>query len=190
MSYEFPLAMTIVAIGWRTSYVTGTNPFALSTIAANPIWNIVGPAGVVGTLMLLFVLLMVTPGEVGKIPFDVAEAETEIAGGLLVEYSGRNLALFYIASAIRAFAMSSLIIALFIPYNLSPLVGIGTPVLAGIVDGLFFLVKVFVVMFVCIMLIRAAMARFKIDQASKVYVVAMSLVSLVGLILIWADTVV
>jgi len=46
-----------------------------------------------------------------------------------------------------------------------------------------------VVMFVCIMLIRSAMARFKIDQASKVYVVAMSLISLVGLILIWADMV-
>jgi len=189
MSYEFSLAMAIVAIGWRTSYVTGANPFALSTIAANPLWNIAGPAGVVGTLMLLFVLLIVTPAEVGKIPFDVAEAETEIAGGILVEYSGRNLALFYIASAIRAFAMAALIVALFFPYNLSSVIGSGVPALAIVVDGLFFLIKVFVVMFVCIMLIRSAMARFKIDQASKVYVVAMSLISLVGLILIWADMV-
>jgi len=190
MSYEFPLAMAIVAIGWRTSHVTGTNPFALSTVAANPIWNLVGPAGVIGTLLLLFVLLMVTPGEVGKIPFDVAEAETEIAGGLLVEYSGRNLALFYIASAIRAFAMASLIVALFFPYNLSSVIGIGVSAPAMVVDGLFFLVKVFVIMFVCIMLIRAAMARFRIDQASKVYLVAMSLVSLAGLVLMWIDTVV
>ena len=190
MSYEFPLAMTIVAIGWRTSYVAGANPFALSTIAENPIWHIVGPAGVVGTLMLLFVLQLVTPGEVGKIPFDVAEAETEIAGGLLVEYSGRNLALFYIASAIRAFAMSALIVALFFPYNLSSVIGTNVAALAMVVDGLFFLVKTFVVMFVCIMLIRAAMARFKIDQASKVYVIAMSLVSLIGLILIRLDTIV
>jgi len=190
MSYEFPLAMAIVAIGWRISQVTGSNPFALSTIAANPIWNVVGPGGVVGASILLFVLLIVTPGEVGKIPFDVAEAETEIAGGLLVEYSGRNLALFYIASAIRAFAMAALIVALFFPYNLSSVIGTNVSALAIVVDGLFFLVKVFVVMFVCVMLIRAAMARFKIDQASKVYVIAMSLASLVGLILIWTDAIV
>jgi len=165
MSYEFCLAMAIVAIGWRTSYVAGAHPFALSTIAASPIWNIAGPAGVVGT-------------------------ETEIAGGLLVEYSGRNLALFYIASAIRAFAMAALIVALFFPYNLSSVIGSGVPALAAVVDGLFFLLKVFVVMFICIMLIRAAMARFKIDQASKVYVIAMSLISLVGLILIRLDMIV
>jgi NADH-quinone oxidoreductase subunit H len=190
MSYEFPLAMAIVGIGWRISQVTGSNPFALSTIAANPIWNVVGPAGVAGTLVLLFVLLIVTPGEVGKVPFDVAEAETEIAGGLLVEYSGRNLALFYIASAIRAFAMAALIVALFFPYNLSPVIGTNMSALAIAVDGLFFLVKVLVVMFVCLMLIRAAMARFKIDQASKIYVIAMSLISLVGLILIRIDAIV
>ena len=190
MSYEFPLAMAIVAIGWRTSHVASTNPLALSTVATNPIWNTVGPAGIIGVLMLLFVLLMVTPGEVGKIPFDVAEAETEIAGGLLVEYSGRNLALFYIASAIRAFAMASLIVALFFPYNLSSVIGIGVSAPAMVVDGLFFLVKVFVIMFVCVMLIRAAMARFRIDQASKIYLVAMSLVSLVGMVLIWIDTIV
>jgi len=190
MSYEFPLAMAIVAIGWRISHITDINPFTFSTIAQYPVWNQVGPVGVIGSLILLFTLLVVTPGEVGKVPFDLAEAETEIAGGLLVEYSGRNLALFYIASAIRAFAMASLIVALFFPYNLSPAIGIGASAPATVVDGLFFLIKVFLIMFVCVMLIRAAMARFKIDQASKVYLVAMTLVSLVGLILIWVDMIV
>ena len=78
----------------------------------------------------------------------------------------------------------------FIPYNLSPLVGIGTPVLAGIVDGLFFLVKVFAVMFISMSVIRAAMARFKISQVGWVYIIAMTLISLVGLILIAVDSMV
>ncbi len=187
MSYEFPLAVAIVSLGWRIGHATTANPFMFSTIAEYPIWSLVGPLGIVGSLILVFTLLVVTSGKGAKVPFDVAEAETEIAGGILVEYSGRNLCLFYIADIIKAFAMSSLVVALFIPYNLSPLVEIGTPVLAGIVDGLFFLVKVFAVMFISISVIRTAMARFKISQVSWVYIIAMTLISLVGLILIAVD---
>jgi len=187
MSLEFPLAVAIVSLGWRIGQATAANPFMFSTIAEYPIWSLVGPLGIVGSLILLFTLLVVTSGKGTKVPFDVAEAETEIAGGILVEYSGRNLCLFYIADIIKAFAMASLVVALFIPYNLSPLVGIGTPVLAGIVDGLFFLVKVFAVMFISMSVIRASMARFKISQASWIYIIAMTLISLVGLILLAVD---
>jgi NADH-quinone oxidoreductase subunit H len=190
MSLEFPLAVAVVALGWRIGHVTTADPFMFSTIAEYPIWSLVGPLGIIGSLILLFTLLVVTSGKGAKVPFDAAEAETEIAGGLLVEYSGRNLCLFYIADIIKAFAMSSLVVALFIPYNLSPLVGIGTPVLAGIVDGLFFLVKVFAVMFISMSVIRAGMARFKISQASWVYIIAMTLIGLVGLILIAVDSMV
>jgi formate hydrogenlyase subunit 4 len=187
MSLEFPLAIAIVSLGWRIGQATTADPFMFSTIAEHPIWSLVGPLGIVGSLILVFTLLVVTSGKGAKVPFDVAEAETEIAGGILVEYSGRNLCLFYVADIIKAFAMASLVVALFIPYNLSPLVGIGTPVLAGIVDGLFFLVKVFAVMFISMSVIRAAMARFKISQVSWVYIIAMTLISLVGLILIAVD---
>lgn len=187
MSYEFPLTMAIVAVAWRISYVTDINPFLLSTVASYPIWNIVGPVGIIGALILVFVLLVVTPAELSTVPLDLAEAETELAGGLLVEYSGRNLALFYIANAIKVFAIVSLIIAEFFPYNLSPIFGIEASAPAFVVDALFFLLKVFLIMFVCVMLVRSAMARFRIDQASKVYLVAVTLTSLVGLILLWVD---
>lgn len=117
MSYEFPLAVAIVTLASRIGLVTNANPFMLATIAANPIWNLVGPLGIVGTIILVFTLIVVTTGEAAKVPFDIAEAETEIAGGLLVEYSGRNLCLFYLADIIKAFAMVSLVVALFFPYN-------------------------------------------------------------------------
>jgi formate hydrogenlyase subunit 4 len=190
MSYEAPLAVVALGIAWRISHVTAANPFLMSTVAEYPIWSLLGPVGVIGALLMLFTLIVVTVGEAAKVPFDIAEAETEIAGGLLVEYSGRNLSLFYLSDVIKAFAMSSLVVALFIPYNLSPLLGITSTVGGGIIDGLFFLVKVFVVMFVSISLIRAGMARFKISQASTVYVLAMTAVALVGLLLVWADFVI
>jgi len=186
MSYELPLAITVVSLAWRIGHAAD-NPFMFSTIAGTPIWSLVGPLGIIGSLILLFALLVVTTGEAGKVPFDIAEAETEIAGGLLVEYSGRNLCLFYLADIIKTFALASLVVALFIPYNLSPLVGIGEPVLAGVVDGLFFLVKVFAVMFISVSVIRAAMARFKISQASWVYIIVMTLISFSGLIFLSVD---
>ena len=190
MSYEAPLAVVALGIAWRISHVAAANPFLMSTIGEYPIWSLLGPVGVIGALIMLFTLIVVTVGEAAKVPFDIAEAETEIAGGLLVEYSGRNLSLFYLSDVIKAFAMSALVVALFIPYNLSPLLGITSTVGGGIIDGLFFLVKVFVVMFVSISLIRAGMARFKISQASTVYVLAMTAIALVGMLLVWADFVI
>jgi NADH-quinone oxidoreductase subunit H len=188
MSYEAPLAVVVLGIAWRISQIPGVaNPFLMSTIAQYPIWNLLGPMGVVGALLMLFTLVVVTVGEAAKVPFDVAEAETEIAGGLLVEYSGRNLSLFYLSDVIKTFAMVSLVVALFIPYNLSPVLGITSALVGGIIDGLFFLVKVLVVMFVSVSLIRAGMARFKISQASTVYVIVMTAIALVGILLIFGD---
>ncbi|MFO7773807.1 MAG: complex I subunit 1 family protein [Dehalococcoidia bacterium] len=188
MSYEAPLAVVVLGIAWRINQVAdAANPFLMSTIAQYPIWSLLGPVGVIGALLMLLTLVVVTVGEAAKVPFDIAEAETEIAGGLLVEYSGRNLSLFYLSDVIKAFAMAALLVALFIPYNLSPALGIQSVFAAGIVDVLFFLVKILIVMFFSISLIRAGMARFKISQASAVYVVAMTALALVGMFLVWVD---
>ena len=190
MSYEFPLAVAIISLAWRIGQVTTANPFMLSTMAQYPIWNIVGPVGAIGVVLLLGTLMFVTPGEAAKVPFDIAEAETEIAGGILIEYSGRNLAMFYMADMLKAFIMAAIVVALFIPYNLSPLFGLGQPVLAGIVDALFFLVKTFVVMFISITLLRVAVARFKISQASSIYFVTTTAIGLFGLLLLWIDMII
>jgi len=190
MSYELPLAMVIVLTAWRIGFVTTANPFMLSTISTYPVWGLVGPLGIIGFLILLFVMLVVTPGELAKIPFDVAEAETELAGGLLVEYSGRNLALFYVANAIKSFAIVSLIVALFFPYHLSPLLGVTATIPANIINLLFFLVKVFVIMFICVMLIRSALARFRIDHASKFYIWVIGAISVIGMDLIILDVII
>lgn len=187
IGYEFPLSVTVVGIAWRILQVTDANAFAFSSMAQYPIWDLVGPLGFVGTLLLLVSIISVTPGELGRIPFDLAEAETELAGGLLVEYSGRNLALFYLGNAIRGFAVLSLVVALFFPYGIAASIGVTSTVLAVIIDGAFFLVKVLLVMFVAVALVRSAMARFKINQASVFYLMIMTMVSLVGLLLIWAD---
>ncbi len=188
LSYEVPLAITIVSIAWLMS-MTGSigTAFDLAAVSAANIWSLVGPIGAVGLLLLLVVLIFVTTGEMGAIPVDAAEAETEIAGGLLAEYSGRNLALFYLTSAVKMVALGSLIIALFLPM---------TPVQLGLVQAgntgmianvLCFLAKLFVVVFLSSTFIRVAVARFRITQVVKVYWGYTTLAALLGLLLVGVD---
>ncbi len=191
IAYEFPLAIIIISLAWKLSQVGGENVFALSTIVGNPIWNsVTGPLGFIGFAILLFVLIIVTPAELSKIPFDAPEAETEIAGGLLVEYSGRNLAMFYLTDSVKTVVMASIIVALFIPYNLStlPILGLqsGTYI-AYAVDVIFYLIKLFIVILFSVTLIRVAIARLKIDQIVYTYWIPLTLLSLVGLIFIMWD---
>jgi len=190
MSYELPLVTTVVALGWKLSKVyPQLNVFSLAIINAHPIWGLVGPLGFVGAILLLITLAIVTPGELSKIPFDVPEAETELAGGLLVEYSGRNLAIFSLADAVKTIVMTSLTVVLFFPYNLSPLFAL-SGVFALIIDLLFFLVKLLLAMFMEVTFIRVAVARLKIDQVSYAYWVPLSLIGLLGLALIALDTII
>jgi len=195
MSYEIPLAIVFVGIAWFLTPYTAT-PFSLMEIYTHPIWNYVGIAGFFGVILLMVLLLIAMPAELSKIPFDIAEAETEIAGGILSEYSGRNLAMFYLSDALRGFIMTAIFVAIFFPYNISPLISPYLPlnnlyltVFNYIVDFLFFLFKVFLVYFFFVTVVRTGFARLKIDQASKLYWGTVFLLGIVGLLLLWIDTI-
>jgi formate hydrogenlyase subunit 4 len=186
IAYELPLAMVVVGVAWRLWAAGVPDPFLLSSIAGNPVWTFVGPVGVIGILLLIFVLAVVTPAELSRIPFDTQEAETELAGGLLVEYSGRNLALFYLSQAVKTLVMGALMVALFLPWNISSFVAM--PAAAAVVADLaFFLIKVILVMFVVVTLVRVGMARFRINQVVTVYWVYVSMIGLAGILLIMID---
>lgn len=180
MSYEMPLATVIV--GFAMIY----RSFSLGTIASTPVWTTVGPLAALGVLLLFVALLVVTPAELAKLPFDIAEAETEIAEGMLAEYSGRNLALFYLSDAVRGFAMAALEVVLFLPFTLSSILNLG---LSGVayytVEALWFLLKVLVVYLAAVTLVRTSFGRFRIEQASKIFWVYVNIVALVGLVLVW-----
>ncbi|RLF62088.1 MAG: NADH-quinone oxidoreductase subunit H, partial [Thermoplasmata archaeon] len=79
-----------------------------------------------------------------------------------------------------------LIIALFFPYNLSPLLGLNG-YLANTVDILFYLLKLFIVIIFSITLIRVGVARLKIDQVVYTYWIPLTLIGLIGLVLLMMD---
>ncbi len=187
MAYEFPLAITFLSIAWRLSVLLPGQPiFSLTTLAAHPLWGLVGPIGFIGLLLLFLALFVVTPAELAKIPFDIPEAETEIAGGLLAEYSGRNLAMFYLGDAVKMVAMASLMVALFFPYGLANLFNV-TGAWGALIDVAFFLVKVFVVIFVAVITVRVGFARLKIGQATRLFWLPVTGISLLGMLLLTLD---
>lgn len=190
MAYEFPLAITLLSLGWYLSAaMPGVHVFSLSVLAANPLWGLVGPLGFIGLLLLFCALMIVTPAELAKIPFDIPEAETEIAGGILAEYSGRNMAMFYLADAIKMVVMGSLTVALFFPYGLSGLLGVAGA-WGSVIDVIFYLVKVFVVIFFAVIVVRVAFARLKIGQAVRLFWLPITGISLLGMLLLTLDRIV
>ncbi len=187
MSYEFPLAVAVVSIAWKMSDAFNGDVFTLSFISSNPIWGSVGLLGIIGIILILLSIVIVLPAELSKIPFDVAEAETEIAGGLLVEYSGRNLALFYLADGVKTFALASLVVAIFFPYGISQFFAFGD-IPSFAIDFLFFLLKVSLVMLFAVTLVRVAVARLRITQVVSTYWIVVTLMALLGLVMLMWDS--
>ena len=186
IAYELPLATTVVAFAWKMTQMGLAMPFSLETITANPILGMVGPVGVVGVFMLFMAMVLVTPGELSKVPFDAPEAKSELADGLLVEYSGRNLGMYYLTLGTKMVVMATLTTALFIPYGISGWLGL-SGIAAHAVDIVFFVIKVLFITFVSMTLIRVVSARFRINQVVTVYWKYGGLLSIIGLLLLMLD---
>jgi formate hydrogenlyase subunit 4 len=109
---------------------------------------------------------------VQQVPFDVAEAETELMEGPLMEYSGPKLALIKYAQMAKLLIYSSLFAALFMPWG----AGLGFPW-----AWLLFGVKVLVVVLGAT-LIAATHARYRIDQSLRYFssLLAVSLTALIA----------
>jgi len=71
----------------------------------------------VATLLALLACGFACFIEMGKIPFDVAEAEQELQEGPLAEYSGAGLALVKWGMGLKQVVMASLFLALFFPFG-------------------------------------------------------------------------
>ena len=68
--------------------------------------------------------------EVGRTPFDIYHAESEVVGGPFVEYSGAHWSVFFLAEYINTFAIAALTALLFLG-------GWGGPALPDVVWFLF-----------------------------------------------------
>jgi NADH-quinone oxidoreductase subunit H len=110
-----------------------------------------------------FLFLLAGLAEVGRTPFDIFHAESEVMGGPFIEYSGAHWAIFYLAEYINTFLVAALITILFLG-------GWAGPFLHPV---LWFLIKVYG-MILLFYWFRGTFPRLRIDQlmslAWKVFV--------------------
>ena len=143
ISYEIPIIMVVVAVAMLAQSldlrVVVENQTKLPYIAILP---------------LGFVIFFISGlAEVGRTPFDIYHAESEIVGGPFVEYSGAHWAVFFLAEYINTFAVAALATLMFLGGWLGPW-------LPGIV---WFLLKVYAVILV-VFWVRGTLPRLRIDQ--------------------------
>ena len=142
ISYEIPVGLSLVGILLITesmSVMDIVNYQSLPFILIQPV------AAVVFFLGSL--------AEINRTPFDLTEAESELAAGYQIDYSGMKWGLFYLGEFAAAIAAASVFSTLFLG-------GPNGPILPGI---FWLTIKVVGVLFVIIW-IRATWPRFRIDQ--------------------------
>ena len=104
------------------------------------------------------ILFISSIAELGRTPFDISEAESEIVAGFHIEYTGMKFGLFYAGELLHALTVSALIATLFLGGWRGPFVD-QVPILGP----LYLFAKAFIVYYL-IMWIRYSFPRVRIDQ--------------------------
>ena len=146
ISYEIPVIMVVIAVAMLAQSMNMKE--IVNQQSAYP-YVLIQPLG----LVIFFIAGL---AEVGRTPFDIYFAESEIVGGPFVEYSGAHWSVFFLAEYVNTFAIAALTVLLFLG-------GWSGPFLEGNWDIVWFFVKVYLVILV-IFWIRGTFPRLRIDQ--------------------------
>jgi len=143
-AYEVPLFMVLltpalIAGTWSVSGI-------LLYYSENPLYTLIN-------IPAFIIALIISQGKLERPPFDAPEAETEIVGGALVEYSGRYLAIFRMAADSELIVVVSLLAALFLPF----ITGIAW------IDFILYIVKILALILI-LAVVKVSMARIRMDQ--------------------------
>ena len=145
ISYEIPIILVVVAVAMLAQSLD----LRVIVDNQNPVLHVVVlPLGMV-------IFFIAGLAEVGRTPFDIYHAESEVVGGPFVEYSGAHWAVFFLAEYINTFAIAALASILFLGGWLGP-----GPAWLGVV---WFLLKVFALVLV-VFWVRGTLPRLRIDQ--------------------------
>ncbi len=152
ISYEIPFIMSILGVAML---VQSLNLITIVDGQANYGYALVQPLG-------LFIFLMAGLAELGRTPFDIHHAESELVGGPFIEYSGAHWAVFFLAEYINTFTVAVLIVLLFLGGWRWPEMPFSGAALSAL-SALWFLFKTALV--ICVIFwIRGTYPRLRIDQ--------------------------
>ena len=171
VSYEIPVIMVVIAVAmmaqslnlihitnFQLPGIQSVTPEAarLESGIQNVPFAVLQPLGMV-------IFLIAGLAEVGRTPFDIYFAESEIVGGPFVEYSGAHWSVFFLAEYMNTFVIAALTALLFLGGWHGPVNPASPQWLESLVGVIWFLVKTYFVILV-IFWIRGTFPRLRIDQ--------------------------
>ncbi len=115
-------------------------------------------------LLPMFVIFFISAlAETNRPPFDLAEAESELVAGYMVEYSGSLFLLIFLTELVAILGMSSIMTVLFLGGWLSPLPFAPFTWIPGV---FWFLIKAWTVAFM-FTFVKAFVPRYRYDQLMR-----------------------
>lgn len=153
VSYEVSLGLIIISV----LLCTGSMNLKDIVLAQEKMWFAI-------PLFPMFVIFFISAlAETNRAPFDLPEAEAELAGGYHVEYSSMTFALFFFGEYANMILMSALTVVLFLggwlpPFNVAPFIWIP--------GFLWFILKICFMLFLFLW-VRASFPRFRYDQLMR-----------------------
>jgi NADH-quinone oxidoreductase subunit H len=156
ISYEAALGLNVVAVVLASRSLS-TRAIIGSQAHGFWDWNVIR----LGFVPFFLFLISIT-AELNRPPFDLVEADSELVGGFITEYSSIRFALFFLAEFMNTITMSAIVVTLFfggpdgpIP-RFIPTSDIWMPII-------WFAAKTLVFLFIYVWL-RAALPRLRYDQ--------------------------
>jgi len=146
MSYELPLILAFVVVVIKTG-----GQISLAAISKQT--TVLSVSG----MLAFLVSLLCIHAKLGFVPFDMAEAETELASGILMEYSGALLGVWKIMQMMMLVALPMFLVTVFMG-------GFGESG-ADLAWG----IGKYVLVLVLLILIKNTNPRVRIDQAMKFF---------------------
>ncbi len=163
-AYELPLVICVLT----TVYKVGS--FSFQSILEHQATEGVMLGSVSGAIAFIVMILCVQ-AKLTFVPFDIPEAETELAGGTHIEYSGAALAVVRLNMAIMFFVLPIFLITMF----WGGIAFTGWRILTSILK--------YVAIVVIIVLIKNTNPRVRIDQAVRFFWGPMFILSVIAMIL-------
>ncbi len=159
VSYEIALGLSLVGIlilSGSFSLRDIVDAQAGTWLGFIPKWNFFK-----GQFIAFFIYIMAAYAETNRIPFDLAEAETELVAGYHTEYSSMKFAMFFMAEYANMFTVACLATVLFFGGWSGPV--FGPAILQAFLPIFWFVVKVLAFIFIYIW-VRGTLPRFRYDQ--------------------------
>lgn len=174
LAYEGPLLFAMVAVALFVGH--GSGGFVTLSLHDIVAYQRTHGANIVQPVLwpAFLAYLACLPATLGIPPFDIAEAETEVLEGPLIEYSGPPLALLQVMQAVQRVVVLALGIVLFFPNGPDGVLGVALFVAKTVLMGI-----------LAITLLRASVGRMRIDQAFLFFFTwpeAMGLISILGVL--------